>query len=118
VEIAWQKILPVIVSIIIIITIAFLREYSKTLAAIASTMPINIPLGMWIIAAGGDGDKAVMQQFTGALFINIWPTIGFLLVVWLAARAGWGLVPMIVAGYIAWAIGLGAILLLRQMAGI
>jgi hypothetical protein len=116
-EIAWQKILPVIVSIIIIVTIAVLREYSKTLAAIASTMPINIPLGMWIVAAGGDGDKAVMQQFTGALFINIWPTIGFLLVVWLAARAGWGLVPMIAAGYIAWGIGLGVILLLRQMAG-
>lgn len=116
-EIAWQKILPVIVSIIIIITIAVLREYSKTLAAIASTMPINIPLGMWIVATGGDTSPAVMQQFTGALFINIWPTIGFLLVVWLAARAGWGLVPMIVAGYIAWAIGLGAILLVRQLTG-
>ena len=115
-EIAWQKVLPVIVSIIIIITIAVAREYSKTLAAIASTMPINIPLGMWIIASG-DGDKAVMQQFTGALFINIWPTIGFLLVVWLAARAGWGLVPMIAAGYVAWAIGLGAILLGRQISG-
>ncbi|MBZ0286918.1 MAG: hypothetical protein K8I30_04845, partial [Anaerolineae bacterium] len=105
-DIAWQKILPVIVSIIIIITIAVLREYSKTLAAIASTMPINIPLGMWIIAAG-DSSAGVMQQFMGALFINIWPTIGFLMVAWLAARAGWGLVPMIAAGYIAWGIGLG-----------
>ena len=115
-EIAWQKVLPVIVSIIIIITIAVLREYSKTLAAIASTMPVNIPLGMWIIAAG-DADQATMQQFTAALFINIWPTIGFLLVAWLAARAGWGLVPMIAAGYVAWAIGLGAILLVRQAIG-
>jgi hypothetical protein len=110
-EIAWQKILPVIVSIIIIITIAFLREYSKTLAAIASTMPINIPLGMWIVATGSDGgNKAVMQQFTQALFINIWPTILFLAVVWLAARAGWALVPMIAAGYVAWGIGLGLLL--------
>jgi hypothetical protein len=109
-EIAWQKILPVIVSIIIIITIAFLREYSKTLAAVASTMPINIPLGMWIVATGGDNSKAVMQQFTQALFINIWPTILFLGVVWVAARAGWGLVPMIAVGYVAWGIGLGLLL--------
>ena len=110
-ETAWQKILPVIVSIIIIITIAVLREYSKTLAAIASTMPINIPLGMWIVATGGDNSKVVMQRFTEALFINIWPTILFLAVVWLAARAGWDLVPMIAAGYVAWAIGLAFLLL-------
>jgi hypothetical protein len=117
-EIAWQKVLPVIVSIIIILAIAFLREHSKALAAIAATMPVNIPLGMWIIYAGENGDPAAMQQFTWAIFINIWPTIGFLLVAWLAARAGWGLLPMIAAGYIAWAIGLGLIFILRSALGV
>ena len=34
-EIAWGKVAPVIVSIIIIIIIAIVREYSKTFAAIA-----------------------------------------------------------------------------------
>jgi len=116
-NIAWDKILPVIVSIIIIIAIAVLREHSRTLAAIAATMPINIPLGMWIVYAGDGGGAAAMQQFTEAVFINIWSTIGFLLVVWLAARAGWSLLPMIAAGYVAWGIGLGAIVLARQVLG-
>ena len=46
---ALRQILPVIVSILIIIAVAILRNYSKTLAAIFATMPINIPLSLWII---------------------------------------------------------------------
>ncbi len=116
--IVWGRVLPVIVSIGIIILIAVLREYSKPLAAIAVTMPINIPLGLWIVYASPDTDTAVMAQFTRSLFINIWPTIIFLAVAWLAARAGWRLLPMILAGYAGWGIGLGVLLLVRQLLGV
>lgn len=115
-EIAWGRVLPVIVSIVIIIGVAVLREYSKTLAAIAATMPINIPLALWIVYAGSD--TASMEQFTRALLINIWPTIGFLLVAWLLARSGYGLVTILVAGYAAWGVGLGVVLAVRQVLGI
>ncbi len=103
-EIAWGRVLPVIVSIIIIISIAILREVSKEFAAIVSTMPINIPLGLWIVSSGSSQDE--LKSFTNALFVNIWPTIVFLLIAWLAIRAGWRVVPTIVAGYIGWAISL------------
>jgi hypothetical protein len=114
-DIAWPKIVPVLVSIGIIILVAVLREYSKTFAAIAATMPINVPLALWIVSAGSD--RTAMTQFTEALFINIWPSMIFLVIAVLAARAGWGVVPMIAAGYVGWALGLGAIFLLRQMFG-
>ena len=52
----WQKIIPVIVSIFIIIFIAVVRAYSKTFAAIVSTMPINIALSMWIIYSAEEGN--------------------------------------------------------------
>ena len=116
-EIAWTRILPVIVSIIIIIAVAILREYSKSLAAIVSTMPINIPLALWIISSG-DNSQAGMESFTRALMINIAPTILFLVVTWLLARAGWSLVPMLVAGYAAWGVGLILILIVRQLLGV
>lgn len=111
-EIVWGRVLPVIVSILIIILIAILREYSRTLAAILVTMPVNIPLGLWIVYSGSD-NRATIEQFTQAIFINIWPTIVFLLVVWMAARAGWNFLPMIVAGYAAWAVTLGILSLVR-----
>jgi hypothetical protein len=117
-EIAWARVLPVVVSVVIIIGVAILREYSRTLATILVTMPINIPLGLWVVYAGEGGDAAVMQEFTQALFLNIWPTIIFLVIVWLAAKAGWGLVPMIAAGYAGWAVGLVALLLVRWAVGV
>jgi hypothetical protein len=72
---------------------------------------------LWVVYAGESGNQEAIEQFTSAIFINIWPTILFLIVVWLAARAGWGLVPMIAAGYAGWAVGLGAVLILRQVTG-
>ena len=42
----WQRTLPVIVSILIIIAIAILRQYSKMLAAVVAVMPVNVPLGL------------------------------------------------------------------------
>ena len=115
--IAWSKILPVIVSIGIIILVAVLREYSRPLAAIAATMPINLPLALWIIYSAEGGDREVMATFTQALFVNIWPTILFIIVTWIAARAGWSLIPMLIVGYVAWGIGLGMIYLLRTFFG-
>lgn len=109
----WQRTLPVIVSILIIIGIAILRQYSKMFAAIIAVMPINVPLGMWIVYAGEEDGQAALQEFSNALFVNIIPTLAFLVVAWQATRIGWGLVPTITAGYLAWGIGVGLILLLR-----
>ena len=114
-EIAWGKVAPVIVSIIIIIAIAVLREYSKNFAAIASTMPINLPLGLWLVY--GSSTKADIEPFTRALMLNLIPTFAFVVIAWLASRAGWKLIPMIVAGYAGWGVGLFALMLIRQALG-
>ena len=115
-EIAWGKVAPVIVSIIIIIFIAIVREYSKTIAAIAVTMPINLPLGIWLVY--GSSTKAEMEQFTRTLVFNLMPTFAFVVIAWLAARAGWKLVPMVVAGYAGWGVGLIITMLVRRALGI
>lgn len=113
--IVWSRVLPVLISMGIIILVAVLREYSKTLAAITATMPINVPLALWIIYAAEGTDKTAMAQFTESLFINIWPSMVFVLIAWLAARAGWGLIPMLLAGYAGWGISLGAIFIIRSL---
>jgi hypothetical protein len=115
--IAWSKVLPVIVSIGIIVLVAILREYSKTLAAILATMPLNIPLALWLIYSSDGTDRAVMSSFTQSLFINIFPTMVFLGIAVLAARAGWRIVPMLGASYAGWAVSLGILVLVRQALG-
>jgi hypothetical protein len=104
----WNRVLPVIISII---SIAILRQYSRFFAAIVATMPVNITLGMWLISSSAEDSKADLEEFNRALLINIIPTLIFILVAWQAARAGWNLMTILLAGYIVWVIGIGVILL-------
>jgi hypothetical protein len=111
--IAWERMLPVMVSIGVIILVAILREHSRTFAAIAATMPINVPLAMWIVFSG-DNDPASRTAFAEGLLIGILPTVLFLIVSWLVVRAGWPLIPTLIAGYVAWGIGLGTLMFIRR----
>ena len=108
-QLEWQKIAPVIISILLIVCIAIARAYSKTFAAIVSTMPINIALSLWIVASAEDDKQAPMTEFAAAMLRGIIPTVFFVFVTWLTIRAGWSLVPVLVASYIAWAVALGLI---------
>lgn len=120
VNIAWDQILPVIVSILIIIAVAILRYYSPAFAAIAAVMPLNIPLGMWIIysAAGEQTDKQkILADFNEALLLNIIPTLLFMIVAWQMTKARYELIPTILTSYTVWAIGLGLIFGLRSWWG-
>ena len=108
-----RQILPVIISMAIIILVAILRNYSKSLAAILATMPINIPLSLWIIYSGEGGTTTAVVDYSVALVYNIFPTVVFIIVTWLAFRAGWSLLPTLGVGYLTWAVLLGMTLLIR-----
>ena len=100
-----QKILPVATSIGIILLVAVLRERSRTLAAIFATMPINMPLAIWVVASGvGDEQlNPVIALLTRNMLIGFIPTFVWLGIVFLAMRAGWQLIPAILTGYAIWA---------------
>jgi hypothetical protein len=109
----WKQFGPVIASILIIILVAVARAYSRTLAALTATMPLNIPLALWIVYSAEGGDRAAMADFTGSLLIGVVGTGIYMLVAWLASRAGLGLVPTITLGYVAWGATWGLLLLVR-----
>ncbi len=114
-SIDWSRVAPVLISIAIIILIAIVRQYSKTFAAIAATMPLNIPLGMWIVYSGSDDHQAAMAEFSQAAVMNIVPTVLFLVVAWQLSKAGYSAPATIILSYIAWAICLGMIYLVRAL---
>lgn len=104
-----QSAVPVVVSIIIILLIAFLRSRSRVAAVIVSTMPINVALGLWITYSGVDASPAVLTAFVRSLFWGLMATVLWLVVVFLVVRAGGGVGKAILFGYMSWA-GLLAIL--------
>jgi hypothetical protein len=113
----WQQVLPVLISILVIVVVAVLRVYSKTLAAITVGMPTTIPLALWIIYSGSGGDQTTVVHFIEVLFITLVANVFFIVAMWLAARAGWRLVPLLVAGYLAWGVALGLIVGVRHLLG-
>ena len=113
-----QDILPVFVSIVVIIVVAVLEKQSKLLAALVATMPLTAPLALWIVYSSNSGDKVAVSQFSLSLLLGLLPSMGFLVVVWLAARAGMKLVPLLAIGYGVWAVGAGILYLFRNMLGI
>lgn len=112
-----QDILPVVISIFVIILVAILEKQSKTFAAITATMPLTIHLTLWIVYSSSAGDKLVVSSFTQNLFLSILPTVAFVIAIWLSARAGVKLVPMLGIGYTVWALGSGFMLLVRRWLG-
>jgi hypothetical protein len=113
-----QDILPVILSIAVIILVAVFEKQNKLFAALTATMPLATPLALWVVYSSNAGDKTVMSQFSLSLLLGVLPTLAFLITVWLAARAGMKLVPMIVIGYSVWALGAAILYSLRNTLGI
>ena len=107
----WQDILPVVISIIVIILVAVLEKQSKMIAAITATMPLTVALALWIVYSSAGGEQQAVSQFTTGMLLGIIPTIGFIVAVWFASRAGLKLVPLLLVGYAVW--GIGAVLIYR-----
>lgn len=113
-----QDILPVVLSIVAIILVAVLEKQSKLFAALVAVMPLGAPLALWIVYSSNAGEKTAVSQFSLSLLLGLLPTLAFLVAVWLAARAGMKLVPMILTGYGVWAVGAIILYLLRNTLGI
>lgn len=77
-------------------------------------MPLTAPLALWIVYSSHAGEKATVAQFSMNLLLVVVPTLAFLVTVWLAARAGMKLAPMIMSGYGVWAMGATILYLLRN----
>jgi hypothetical protein len=99
-----QKSLPVITSILIILVVAFLRDRSRTVAAVLATMPINIPLALWVISSGSGDDPQALSDFVRSLMVSLIPSFVWLGIVYVAVRAGWNVLTAIGVGYAAWAV--------------
>lgn len=113
-----QDIVPVLLSILIIILVAILEKQSKLFAALTATMPLTAPLALWIVYSSQAGEKTAVTQFSLNLLLGVIPTLAFLVTVWLAARAGMKLAPMIMTGYGVWAMGATILYLLRNTFGL
>ncbi len=113
-----QEYLPVLISIAIIIAVAFLQRQSKLAAAIISTTPVRAALAIWVVYAAVDGNKEAVVKFNGSVALSLISTMLFALGAWYAAKADMKIGGILLSGYAAWAISTGILYLFRQFLGI
>lgn len=111
----WQDVLPVVISVGVIVFVAVMEKQNRLVAAVTTTMPLTAPLALWIVYASANGDRTAMTDFSRGMLFGVVPTLGFLVVVWLAARAGYKLLPILGLGYGAWVIGLVILIGLKRL---
>ena len=114
----FNELLPVGISITVLILVALLQRQSKVVAAVTATMPVTIPLALWIVYSSTKGERKSIEQFSGGLVSGIIPTVAFVLALWLSTRSGLKLVPTILVSYLTWALTLAVMFGVRRWMGI
>jgi uncharacterized membrane protein (GlpM family) len=97
-----DKVIPVLLSIVIIVLVAVVQEKSRTLAAIIATMPLTAPLAMWVVFSSTNGDHIKTSEFVGSMVSGVLATFMFIVACWLALRQRWPLPIVLLAGGAAW----------------
>ena len=114
----FNEILPVGISITVLILVALIQRQSKVVAAVTATMPVTIPLALWIVYSSTKGERQSIELFAGGLVSGIIPTVAFVLAIWLGTRSGLKLFPTILVGYLTWGLTLAITFVVRRWIGI
>lgn len=113
-----QDVYPVLISIAIIVAVAFLQKQSKLIAAIISTTPVRAALAIWVVYAAVEGNKDAVVKFNGSVALSLISTILFAIGAWWAAKQNMKIGGILLTGYGAWAVSTGVLFLLRKVLGI
>jgi hypothetical protein len=96
-----ERVVPVLLSVLIIVLVAAVQEHSRYLAAIATAMPLTAPLAMWIVFSASGGDHRQPADFVGSMVVGVGATFVFVLACWFGLRQEWSfLATMTVASAI------------------
>lgn len=98
-----EKLLPVVVSVVIIVLVALVQEWSRELAAILAVMPLTVPLATWIVFSSSGGDHQQTSAFVSSMFAAYLPTLVFVAALWYGLRQAWPFALVIVFAFGVWA---------------
>jgi hypothetical protein len=84
-----ERIVPVVLSVLVIVVVAIVQERSRGLAAIIATMPLTAPLAMWIVYTASHGDERQTAEFVGSMVMGFAASLVFVLACWFGFRHGW-----------------------------
>jgi hypothetical protein len=92
----------VLLSVLIIVVVAVVQERSRHLGAIVATMPLTVPLAMWIVFSASHRDQRQTADFVASMLIGVAATLVFVLACWFGLRREWGFLPTVAVASAIW----------------
>jgi hypothetical protein len=108
-----ERVVPVVLSVLIIVLVAVVQERSRHLAAIIATVPLTAPLAMWIVFSATQGDHRQTADFAASMFVGLVASFVFVLACWVGFRQQWSFPVVLVFGSTIWL----AIVLIPSLVG-
>jgi hypothetical protein len=108
-----ERALPVAVSVLVIVAVAVVQQRSRPLAALLATMPLTMPLAMWIVfAASGDSHRQT-AEFVGSMLVGQVAGVVFVVACWMALGRQWPLPAVLLVGAVGWLLTVVAVPIAR-----
>src|SRR6185503_18203513 len=97
-----ERVVPVVLSVLIIVLVAVVQERSRHLAAIIATVPLTAPLAMWIVFSATQGDHRQTADFAASMLVGLVASFVFVLACWVGFRQQWSFPVVLVFGSTIW----------------
>ena len=97
-----DRVVPVVLSVLVIVLVAIMQERSRHLAAIIATVPLTAPLAMWIVFAASHGDHRETADFVASMVVGFAASLVFVLVCWIGFRRAWGFAATLCVAAAVW----------------
>lgn len=97
-----ERVIPVVLSVLIIILVAVVQERSRHLAALLAAVPLTAPLAMWIVYSATQGDHSQTADFVASMFLGFAAGVVFVAASWFGFRQHWSFPVVLVFGLAIW----------------
>jgi uncharacterized membrane protein (GlpM family) len=97
-----ERVVPVVLSVLVIVLVSLLQGRSRYLAAIIAAMPLTAPLAMWIVFSASRGDQRQMADFVASLVVGFAAAFLFVVACWIGFRQAWGFLVTLSVASVVW----------------
>ena len=100
-----MQVVAILVSIGIIILASIIGSRYPSLIGVIASMPLTVPLSIWVVHQGSGGDYGVMSRLVSGTLWGLILTLLFVLAVKMVFDRKLPVGPAIIIGYGVWLVG-------------
>ena len=111
----FDKALPVVASVAIIVLVAIVQERSRDLAAIVATLPLTAPLAAWIVFSASGGDHPHTAEFVRSMLAASIANVLFIVACWYGLQQRWPFALVMLVAFGVWGVLVAVPYLVRRV---